>query len=151
VGHIVSIVYRPKGTKRPQDRYERVPAERVQLVDTWGIEGDKKGSKTKRQLNVMHAEVLAELGAEGFKVGPGAMGEQIVVTGVDPAAMVAGARLNLGAAVIEVVEPRTGCARFEMIHGRPRRDVKGRLGAIAVVVSGGEVAVGDPVEVLPAG
>lgn len=150
MAHIVSIVYRPKGTKRPQDRYERVPADRVRLVAKWGIEGDMKGSKTKRQLNVMHAEQLAELGTEGFKAGPGELGEQIVVAGVDPAAMVAGVRLKLRDAVIEVVEPRTGCARFELIHGRSRRDVKGRLGVIAIVVSGGEVAVGDTVEVLAA-
>jgi MOSC domain-containing protein YiiM len=150
VAHVASIVYRPKGTKRPQDRYERVPAERARLVERYGIEGDQKGGSAKRQLNVMHAEVLAELGTEGFRVGPGEMGEQIVIAGVDPAAMAAGARLQLGTAVIEVVEPRTGCARFEMIHGRPRKLVKGRLGVIAKVVAGGEVAVGDPVEVLSA-
>ncbi len=78
------------------------------------------------------------------------MGEQIVVAGIDPVAMVPGARLKLRDAVIEVAELRTGCARFEMIQGRPRGDVKGRLGVIAVVVTGGEVAVGDAVEVLPA-
>ena len=44
--------------------------------------------------------------------------------------------------------PRTGCARFEMIQGKPRNDAKGRLGVLATVVSGGEVAVGDAVEVL---
>ena len=148
---VVSIVYRPLGTNRPQDRYERVPAERVRLLAAYGIEGDRKGGSTDRQLNVMHAEQLAELGKEGFKVAPGEMGEQIVITGVDPAALVEGARLKLGAAVIEVVEPRTGCARFEMIQGKPRHDAKGRLGAIARVVEGGELAVGDAVEVLPAG
>ena len=148
VGHVVSIVYRPKKTGRPQDRYERVPAERVLLVERQGIDGDMKGSKTKRQLNVMHAEVLAELAAEGFRVGPGELGEQVVVAGLDPAAVVAGSRLRLGAAVIEVVEPRTGCARFEMIHGKPRKQVKGRLGVIARVVSGGELAVGDTAELL---
>jgi MOSC domain-containing protein YiiM len=150
MGHIVSIVYRPKGTTRPQDRYERVPVERVLLVEHQGIDGDMKGGSTDRQLNVMHAELLAELGAEGFKVAPGEMGEQIVIAGVDPAALVAGARLKLRDAIIEVVEPRTGCARFEMIQGKPRSDAKGRLGVIAIVVSGGEVAVGDAVEVLPA-
>lgn len=149
MAHVVSIAYRPKGTKRPQDRYERVPAERVRLVEFKGIEGDMKGGSTDRQLNVMHAEVLAELGAEGFQVAPGQMGEQIVVAGVDPAALADGAQLRLGTAVIEVVEPRTGCARFEMIQGKPRGDAKGRLGVIARVVTGGEVAVGDAAEVLP--
>jgi MOSC domain-containing protein YiiM len=148
VGHVVSIVYRPMKTGRPQDRYERVAAERVRLAESQGIEGDLKGGSTKRQLNVMLAEMLAELGTEGFKVGPGEMGEQIVVAGIDPGALVEGARLRLGAAVIEVGIPRTGCARFEMIQGKPRQLAKGRLGVLATVVEGGEVAVGDPVEVL---
>lgn len=150
MAHVVSIVYRPKKTGRPLERYERVPAERVRLVERWGVEGDMKGSKTKRQLNVMRAETLAELRAEGFRVGPGDLGEQIVVAGVDPAALAEGARLKLGEAVIKIGIPRTGCARFEMIHGRARQEVKGRLGVIARVIEGGEVAVGDPVEVLPA-
>jgi MOSC domain-containing protein YiiM len=150
MAHVVSIVYRPKGAGRPQGRYARVPAERVRVAEFWGIEGDVKGSAAKRQLNVMHAEVLAELGAEGFKVAPGELGEQIVVAGVEPAALVPGARLRLGAAVVEVAEPRTGCARFETIQGRARELVRGRLGVIARVVSGGEVAVGDAVEVLAA-
>ena len=98
----------------------------------------------------MHAELLAQLGTEGFRVGPGEMGEQIVVAGVNPAVLVAGARLQFRDAVIEVIEPRTGCARFEMIQGKPRGDAKGRLGVIAIVVTGGEIAVGDAVEVLPA-
>jgi MOSC domain-containing protein YiiM len=150
VAHVVSIVYRPQKMGRPLERYERVAAERVLLVERQGIEGDMKGSKTKRQLNVMHAEVVAELAAEGFQTGPGELGEQVVVAGIDPAGMVAGARLRIGDAVIEVVEPRTGCARFEMIQGRARKEVQGRLGVIARVVEGGEVAVGDAVEVLPA-
>lgn len=149
---VVSIVYTPRDVeeRRPMDRYARVAVERIRLVEFQGIEGDQKGGSTKRQLNVMHAEILADLGAEGFKVAPGEMGEQVVIVGVDLAAMVAGAQLKLGAAVIEVVEPRTGCARFEMIQGRSRKEVTGRLGVIARVVSGGEVAVGDAVEVLPA-
>lgn len=148
MAHVVSIVYRPKGTNRPQDRYERVPLDRAQVVANYGIEGDRKGGSTDRQLNVMHAEQLAELSAEGFKVAPGEMGEQVVVAGLDPTALVAGARVKLGAAVIEVVEPRTGCARFEKIQGKSRRDAAGRLGVIARVIEGGELAVGAAVEVL---
>lgn len=150
MAHVVSIVYRPKKTGRPPDRYERVPAGRVRLAPFAGIEGDQKGSSTKRQLNVMLAETLAELEGEGFRVAPGEMGEQIVLAGLDPAALAEGAHLKLGEAVIEVGILRTGCARFEMIHGQPRGVVKGRLGVMATVVTGGEVAVGDAVDVLPA-
>ena len=150
MAHVVSIVYTPRNVsvRRPQDRYARVAADRVRLVERKGIEGDAKGSTTTRQLNVMFAEVLAELEQEGFQTAPGEMGEQIVLTGVDPAALVEGTRLKLGEAVIEIGILRTGCARFEMIHGQPRKAVTGRLGVLATVVTGGEVAVGDAVEIL---
>jgi MOSC domain-containing protein YiiM len=145
---VVSIVYRPKKSGRPQDRYERVPADRVHMEPFKGIVGDQKGGSTKRQLNVMLAETLAELGAEGFQVAPGQMGEQIVVAGLEPSALTEGTQLKLGAAVIEIGITRTGCARFEMIQGKPRDTAKGRLGSLATVVTGGEVAIGDAVEVL---
>jgi MOSC domain-containing protein YiiM len=148
MAHVVSIVYRPRKTGRPQDRYERVSVDGVRLVECQGIEGDMKGSTTSRQLNVMFAETLAELGLEGFKVEPGEMGEQIVLAGIDPAALTEGTRLKLGEAVIEVGILRTGCARFEMIQGKPRSAAKGRLGVLATVVTGGEIAVGDVVEIL---
>lgn len=150
MAHVTSIVYRPLKSGRPQDRYERVPVERVQLEPFKGIVGDQKGGSGSRQLNVMRAETMAELGAEGFKAGPGELGEQIVVAGLDPAALTEGARLKLGAAVIEIGIPRTGCARFEMIQGKARELAKGRLGSLATVITGGAVAVGDAVEVVPA-
>jgi MOSC domain-containing protein YiiM len=76
------------------------------------------------------------------------MGEQIVIAGLDPSALTEGTRLRLGEAVIEIGIPRTGCARLESIQGRSRNDVKGRLGSMATVMTGGEVAVVDEVGVL---
>jgi len=150
---VTSIVFTPRDVeiRKPQDRYARVAVERTRLVEFQGIEGDAKGSSGDRQLNIMRAETLAELAAEGFQTAPGAMGEQIVIAGLDPAVLVIGTRLKLGAAIIEVGIPRTGCARFEMIQGKPKQSAKGRLGVMARVVEGGEVAVGDAVEVMPLG
>src|SRR5262245_50977719 len=151
MAHVVSIVYTPRNVemRRPQERYARISVERAALVEFQGIDGDLKGGTGERQLNVMLAEMLAELSTEGFKIAPGEMGEQIVIAGLAPASLVAGARLRLGSAVIEIGIPRTGCARFEMIQGKLRELAKGRLGAMARVVTGGEVAVGDAVEVVP--
>jgi MOSC domain-containing protein YiiM len=148
VARVVSIVYRPRDSGRPEDHYAREPLERAQLIEFQGIEGDTKGGGD-RQLNIMLAEMLAELAAEGFQTAPGAMGEQIVVFGLDPAALIPGAHLKLGSAVIEIGIPRTGCARFESIQGKPRQSAKGRLGAMARVVTSGTVAVGDDVEAWP--
>ena len=166
--HVVSIVYTPASVPdlRPGERYARVSAGRVRLVEGHGIEGDAKGGPGRRQVNLMAAETLEELSAEGFKTGPGEMGEQIVVAGIDPrtvavgtrvrvgiagvpaAALAPGVRLQLGGAVVEVTLPRTGCDRFERIQERPKQSVQGRLGVLARVVSGGEVAVGDEVRVV---
>ncbi len=152
MAHVVSIVYTPRDTaeRKPMGRYARVATARAELVEQFGIANDAKGTTTSRQLNVMRAETLAELATEGFKIGPGEMGEQIVVAGLDPAALAEGTRLQIGAAVIEVGILRTGCARFEMIQGKERALAKGRLGVLATVVSGGALAVGDAVSVLPA-
>ncbi len=150
MARVVSLVYTPRDVaeRRPQDRYARVAVERVRLVEFHGIEGDAKGNATKRQLNVMLAETLAALGEEGFQVQPGQMGEQIILAGLDPAALVEGARIKLGTAIIEIGIPRTGCARFEMIQGQSRTLAQGRLGSLATVATTGDVAVGDAVEVL---
>jgi MOSC domain-containing protein YiiM len=147
---IVSITYTPRDVERkPADRYARVPLDRATLVEGKGIAGDLKAGGRVRQINVMRAETLAELTAVGRKTGPGEMGEQLVLAGLDPADFVEGTRLRLGAeAVIEIGEPRTGCARFEHIQGVARQSVAGRLGVLARVVVGGDVVVGDAVTVV---
>jgi len=145
---IVSIVYTPDSITepRPADRYARVPLAAAELLEGRGISGDRKGSPN-RQLNLMAAESLAALKTEGFKTAPGELGEQIVVVGIDVDRLPAGAQLRLGETVIvEVVLPRTGCARFEAIQGHPKQKVGGRLGVMARVVRGGTIRVGDMAE-----
>jgi MOSC domain-containing protein YiiM len=149
--HIVSIVHTPCGVeRRPTDHFARVSVERAALVEGRGIEGDLKGTPGQRQLNIMRAEALAELAAQGRKTGPGEMGEQIVLAGLDPGHFAEGVKLRLGdSAVIEIGIPRTGCDRFEYIQGIPKKSVAGRLGVMARVIAGGEIAVGDAVQVSP--
>lgn len=152
MAEIVSIVYKPKGIDpQPKDHYARVPLQTAKLVAGYGIEGDRKGGHPKRQLNVMNETVLTDLQAEGFMVEPGQMGEQMIVRGVDIDALPAGARVQVGdAAVIEVIEPRTGCDRFEAIQGKDPKTIQKRMGVMAIVVESGTINVGDPVRVLQA-
>ena len=146
---VVSLAYTPAGVERkPADRYARVSADAVELVPGYGVAGDLKGGSRKRQLNVLFAEAVAELRSEGYKAGPGELGEQVVIAGLNPAAAAPGTRLRLGLAVVEVTERRNGCARFEHIQGRPKEASAGRIGVMAKVVAGGAVRVGDAVEVV---
>jgi MOSC domain-containing protein YiiM len=151
VPQIVSITYRPADIEqRPEDHYARVAVERATLIEGRGIAGDTKGHGGNRQLNVLLAEAVAGLRAEGFRTAPGELGEQLVIAGLEPGLLAVGARLRLGeAAVIEVTTPRTPCSRFEHIQGKPIKAAWGKLGAMARVVCGGAIAVGAEVAVAP--
>ena len=147
---IVSIVYKPSNLeKRPADYYSRLAIDCAELVTGSGILGDTKGKPSDRQLNIMFDEKVAELKREGFLTEPGQLGEQIVIKGLSVDKMQPGTQLRMGdSAVVELLEERTGCGRFEHIQGHPKELATGRLGYMARVVADGEIAVGEPVMVV---
>lgn len=148
--YVASIVYKPENVvSEPATHYARVPIDSANLVLGLGIEGDRKGGNPKRNLNLMSFETLEALRKEGFNTQPGQMGEQIVIRGLEVGKLSAGDRLQIGEqACVEVVNQRTGCQRFEQIQGKSPKLVAGRMGVMATVVSGGRIAVGDPVKLL---
>ena len=150
MGKIVSIVHTPAGVEpRPTDHYARVPVDMATLAAGRGIVTDRKGTSSRRQLNIMAHETLDQFRAEGYRTGPGQMGEQLVVAGIDIDRLPAGTQLQLGdEVVIEVDKPRTGCDRLQRIQGCTPAMVAGRLGVMARVVTGGTIRVGDDVKVL---
>lgn len=152
MAHVVSITITPKGIeRRPADRFGRVSVDRATLVANRGIAGDLHAKPGKRQLNVMFAETVAQLRDEGFRTAPGELGEQLVLAGIDENAQAPGARLRLGeSAVIELVMLRTGCERFSSIQGLPAKAAKSRIGYMARVIAGGEIAAGSTVDMVAA-
>jgi MOSC domain-containing protein YiiM len=153
MGHIVSIVYKPAHLpSKPAGRYTREPLAEARLIAGHGIEGDCKAGTPGRHINLMSAQALARLAEAGFHVGPGQLGEQVVVADVEVEKLRPGDRLFLGTDVcLEVDRPRTGCQRLEDIQGRPRAALAGYLGVMMLVQTGGVVRVGDPVRVQQAG
>ena len=147
---VTSIVYKPLSTASdPDDRYVRVPVEVANLVAGYGIDGDRKGGNPNRNLNLVSFETLQALQEEGFSTLPGQMGEQIVIRGLDVGKLSEGDRLQIGEqACVELVNHRTGCSRFERIQDKSRQLAAGRMGVMAKVITGGRVAVGDPVRLL---
>ncbi|GEM_PF-418368 len=149
VAKIVSITYKPERIEpQPPDFYARIPVESANLVVGRGIEGDRKGSHPKRQLNIMAAETIAQLTTEGYETAPGQLGEQIVISGIAIETLPVGTVLQIGdSACIEIFEMRNGCDRFQHIQGHPKALTVGRLGAIGGVVTAGTIRVGDSVTV----
>jgi MOSC domain-containing protein YiiM len=149
MGKLKSIVYKPKDAEASPTGYTRVPLQEAQLIAGYGIEGDAKGGSRNRQINIMASEALMQLAEEGFQTHPGALGEQLIVEGVDIDALEAGARLRIGdTACIEIDIPRTGCAVFQRHQNKEPKEAAGRIGMMARVIEGGAIRVGDNVQLL---
>ena len=90
--------------------------------------------------------------ALGRSLAPGAFGENLTVEGVDVTGARIGERWRVGTAELEVCQPRLPCAKLGIRFGDPgmvkRFAEAGRPGAYLRIVSAGEVAAGDPVEVV---
>jgi len=91
----------------------------------------------------------AQLGRE---LGPGTFGENLTVRGVDVSGALVGERWRAGEVLLEVSAPRTPCFKLGYRMGDQgfvrRFAAAGRPGAYLRILAEGEVAAGDPVEVV---
>ena len=120
------------------------------------------GAPNLRQVHLIHAELLDELAKAGFAVGPGRLGENVTTRGLDLLALTRGARLRLGdSALLEVTGLRNPCWQIDsniapgamaaVLDRAEDGSLVRKAGVMAVVLAGGEVRAGDPIEVsLPA-
>ena len=154
-----------------QHRFSKTPARKLTLLAGLGTEGDAHAGRTVqhlsrvkqnpdqpnlRQIHLIHAELFGELAEQGFAIAPGQMGENITTRGIDLLGLSAGTRLRLGeAALIEITGLRNPCHQLNglapgLMAATLDRDADGNLirkaGVMAVVVTGGEVLVGDEIE-----
>ncbi len=144
-----SIAYKPQGTKE-KFGYLRQSTIEASLVEGYGIEGDRKGGHPKRNLNVMDDLTLAELSGEGYPTGTGALGENLVLSGIDLRKLPEGTQLSLGSeAIIALGRLREPCEQLTEVDGRMPESVVGRVGVMCRVIRSGRIRVGDPVAIMP--
>lgn len=149
----------------------------IRLLDGLGVEGDAHMGETVkhrsrvaqdptqpnlRQVHLVHAELLDELRASGFTVGPGTIGENITTREIDLLGLPRGALLHIGSeAVVEVTGLRNPCLQLDryqkgLTAATLDRDGDGNLvrkaGVMGIIRAGGAVRAGDTIRiVLPAG
>jgi MOSC domain-containing protein YiiM len=122
------------------------------------VDGDEQGNPevhggVDQALYAYAAEDYEWWGGElGRQLGPGTFGDNLTVRGVDVSGAVVGERWRVGELLLEVSAPRTPCFKLGIRMGSqrfPRRfAAAGRPGAYLRVRAEGEVAAGDPVEVV---
>ncbi|GGT55692.1 MOSC domain-containing protein [Streptomyces coeruleorubidus] len=149
----------------------------ITLLAGLGVEGDVHAGVTVkhrsrvaqdptqpnlRQVHLMHEELFAEVGEEGFEVAPGELGENITTRGIDLLGLPTGTLLRIGGtAVLEVTGLRNPCIQIDNFQDGLLKRVVGRdeagnvvrrAGIMSVVREGGVVRPGDTIEAeLPTG
>jgi MOSC domain-containing protein YiiM len=160
-------------SQRRGHHFSKLPGMWITLLAGLGVEGDGHAGTTVqhrsrvardpsqpnlRQVHLLHRELLEELDAKGFAVGPGQIGENILTRGVDLLGLPADSVLCIGdAARVQVTGLRNPCVQLDrfmpgLMAATLDRDATGGLirkaGIMAVVLQGGVVRPGDPIEVV---
>jgi MOSC domain-containing protein YiiM len=117
--------------------------ERRQAIVGQGLEGCAHANPPKREVLFVSKEHLDSVGVE-----PGAIRENLTVEGDDVQQWPIGQRLRAGGAVFEITMVCDPCHRMDELREGLRAELDGRRGMLARVVDGGEVAVGDEIELL---
>ncbi len=145
----------------------------IELISGRGVAGDAHfGAKVQhrsrvardptqpnlRQVHLLHDELLEELRAQGYSLGPGQLGENVTTHGLDLLGLSRGTRLRLGTqAVVEVTGLRNPCAQIEafrpgllaaVLDRAADGSVLRKTGVMGIVLADGTVRPGDPISVV---
>ncbi|PLX79181.1 MAG: MOSC domain-containing protein [Desulfuromonas sp.] len=122
--------------------------EKARLLVDFGLEGDAHGGDWHRQVSLLASESIAKMQQAGLDVGPGDFAENLTTTGLDLCGLPIGARLRVGTkAEIEITQIGKVCHERCAIFYQAGDCVMPREGIFAKVLTGGDITVGDAVEV----
>ena len=161
-------------SQRSSHSFSKQPRMWITLLAGLGVEGDAHmGTTVKhrsrvardpsqpnlRQVHLLHRELLEELRHQGFIIGPGEIGENILTRDIDLLGLPTDTILRIGPQIrLQVTGLRNPCTQLNrfrpgLMAATLDRDDAGRLvrkaGIMAVVLTGGEVRPGNPIHVSP--
>ncbi len=118
--------------------------ESVRAIADLGLEGDVHGKRgSTRQVLFMDEETLA-----AFGLNAGRVRENITTRGIALNALAEGTRVRAGTAVFELTKSCTPCEFINDIEPGLREKMQGQRGMLARVIEGGEIKLGDAIEVV---
>lgn len=124
-----------RGSGRSESR------EQVTAIPDHGLEGCAHANPPRREVLLASKEHL-----DALEVEPGAIRENITVDGEDVHAWPVGQRVQVGGALLEITMVCDPCARMDELRPGLRAEIDGKRGMLAHVVEGGQIALGDPIE-----
>ena len=117
--------------------------DRVRAVEGHGFEGCAHANPPRREVLFASEDHLQSVGVE-----PGAIRENVTVEGADVQSWPVGQEVRIGQAVFEITMVCDPCHKMDELRAGLRAELDGKRGMLARVVEGGEVAIGDELELL---
>ena len=119
------------------------PRDQVLAIEGRGLEGCAHANPPRREVLLVSKEHLDALGVE-----PGAIRENVTVEGADVQSWPVGRRVRVGEALLEITMVCDPCHRMDELRDGLRAQLDGKRGMLAHVVAGGEIGLGDPIELV---
>jgi MOSC domain-containing protein YiiM len=138
MANVVGVFTSPARKSGRSERHDR-----RQAIAGVGLEGCAHANPPKREVLFVSKEHL-----DSVDVEPGTIRENITVEGDDVEKWPIGQRVRVGEAEFEITMVCDPCHRMDELRDGLRAELQGKRGMLARVVGSGEVAVGDPVELL---
>jgi MOSC domain-containing protein YiiM len=161
-------------SKDGQHGFSKKPCEQITLLEGIGVQGDAHAGVTVqhlhrvaqdptqpnlRQVHLLSREFFDEARDDGYELGPGDLGENVLTQGLDLAALSRDTLLHIGSgAVVRVTGLRNPCAQIDrfrkgLLKVALGRDEDGQVvrkaGIMGVVTTGGIIQPGDRIAVEP--
>ena len=141
-GKIISVnIGKDKGDKKHN-------VQRCMLIKDTGLENDAHAGFIHRQVSLLARESIEKIRKMGLDVNPGDFAENLTTEDIELPTLPVGTTLKVGDGIILRIsqigkECHARCAIFQQIGDC----VMPKEGIFAVVITGGEVKVGDTIEV----
>ena len=113
-----------------------------------GLEGDAHAGFQHRQVSLLALESIEKMRKMGLDVHPGDFAENLTTEGVTLPVLPIGTKLKIGEVLLEVSQIGKECHTRCNIYYQAGDCVMPKEGIFAIVVTGGEIAAGDIIEVI---
>ncbi|HPP06680.1 MAG TPA: hypothetical protein PLW88_04875 [Syntrophorhabdaceae bacterium] len=122
---------------------------RCRLIENKGLEADAHAGFMHRQVSLLSLDSIEKMREKGINIEYGDFAENLTTEGIDLLSLPVGTKLKVGDGVILRItqigkQCHKGCAIFQQVGDC----VMPREGIFAEVVTGGDVKIGDAIEVI---
>ena len=143
MGKVIAVcISEKKGTQK-----HAVPS--AKFLPDWGIENDAHAGKWHRQVSLLSHDKVEAFRARGAEVASGAFGENLVVEGIDFAALPIGTRFQCNDVLLELTQIGKECHSHCEIFKKMGECIMPTQGVFIRVLQGGEISEGDELVILP--